>query len=269
MEQKHKAAKKPKIVTKPYLQGRMLDQHLLSGSLKFLGAQAMMAFLFLLLSTLLMVSNRVLSLILNDVILCACYLLFYNSGAGKGEADVTLGETLYMRRENGHTVTQEETRGCYHKLKGFARGLVGTLPLLVCAILLACTAQVQMTGLSSLPSWLTTYENRAEIGDALAYYHAVEGMGLEGIMRIVIRVCIMPMVSMVGTSNTQGLLLLERLSPVAVLLPAVAYGIGYTQGPKLRTKVHTNIASNDRKRVKREKKQQQERAKRNTPEQLN
>lgn len=269
MEQKHKAAKKPKIVTKPYLQGRMLDQHLLSGSLKFLGAQAMMAFLFLLLSTLLMVSNRVLSLILNGVILCACYLLFYNSGAGKGEADVTLGETLYMRRENGHTVTQEETRGCYHKLKGFARGFVGTLPLLVCAILLACTAQAQMTGLSSLPSWLTTYENRAEIGDALAYYHAAEGMGLEGIMRIVIRMCIMPMVSMVGTSNTQGLLLLERLSPVAVLLPAVAYGLGYTQGPKLRTKVHTNIASNDRKRVKREKKQQQERAKRNTPEQLN
>lgn len=269
MEQKHKAAKKPKIVTKPYLQGRMLDQHLLSGGLKFLGAQVMMAFVFLLLSTLLMVSNRVLCLILNAVILCACYLLFYNSGAGKGEADVTLGETLYMRQENGHAVTQEEKRGCYHKLKGFARGLVGTLPLLVCAVLLACTAQVQMTGLSSLPSWLTTYESRAEIGDALAYYHTASGIGLENILRIVIRVCIMPMVSMVGTSNPQGLLLLERLSPLAVLLPAVAYGIGYTQGPKLRTKVHTDIASNNRKRAKREKKQQQERAKRKAPEQLN
>ncbi len=269
MEQKHKAAKKPKIVTKPYLQGRMLDQYLLSGGLKFLGAQVMMAFVFLLLSTLLMVSNRVLCLILNAVILCACYLLFYNSGAGKGEADVTLGETLYMRQENGHAVTQEEKRGCYHKLKGFARGFVGTLPLLVCAVLLACTAQVQMTGLSSLPSWLTTYESRAEIGDALAYYHTASGIGLENILRIVIRVCIMPMVSMVGTSNPQGLLLLERLSPLAVLLPAVAYGIGYTQGPKLRTKVHTDIASNNRKRAKREKKQQQERAKRKAPEQLN
>lgn len=269
MESKQKKAKKPKIVTKPYLKGNVVDSHLLTSSLKFFGALALMAFVFLLLSTLLMVSNRVLCIILNLVVLAACYLLFYNSGAGKGTADVNLGEMLYMRKENGHTISAKDQGNCFHPLKGLTSAMIGTVPLFICAVLLAVTAHVQMTGLSTLPSWVSTYEIRSEIGDALAYYHTVTSMDLESVLRIIIRVCIMPMVSIVGTDHTQGLLLLERLSPIAALLPGIAYGLGYTRGPAIRAKVHTNIASNDRKRAKREKKQQQARAKRNEPEQLN
>ncbi len=269
MESKQKKTRKPKIVTKPYLTGKMIDSHLLRSSLKFCGALVLMAFVFLLLSSLLMVSNRVLCIILNGIVLLACYLLFYNSGSGKGAADVNLGEMLYMRRENGHTISEKDQANCFHKLKGFAPAVLGTLPLLICAILLAVTAHVQMAGLSTLPSWVSTYESRSEIGDALAYYHAVTAMDLEGVMRVIVRVCIMPMVSIVGTDHTQGLLLLERLSPIAVLLPGIAYGLGYTRGPAIRARVHTSIASNNRKRVKREKKQQQARANRREPEQLN
>lgn len=268
MEKKHKQQKKPKIVTKPFLRGAVLDSHLAMDSLKFFGSLVLMAVAFLLLGTLLMVDNRLLCLLLNGMMMVCVYLLFYNSGLNKGTTAVNLGEMLYMRRENGHQVTPEEEKCCFHPAKGFIIALVGTLPAFLCGCLLAATAQLQMTGLSALPSWLESYERRVEVGSALAYYHQSSPMGVEGLTRLVMRMCLMPLVGMIGTSNAAGLLMMERLSPVIMLLPALCYGIGYTRGVQMRTKVHTSIASNNRKRAKQEKKKRQARAHR-APEQLN
>ena len=67
------------------------------------------------------------------------------------------------------------------------------------------------------------------------------------------------------------LLLLERFSPLIVLLPACAYGTGYLQGRKERTKIHTGIAESNRQRVRREKKARKARMAKipKGPEQLN
>ena len=51
--------------------------------------------------------------------------------------------------------------------------------------------------------------------------------------------------------HRDGMLLLERLSPIIVLLPAIAYGTGYLQGQKERTRIHTGIAENRKSRAAR------------------
>ena len=76
----------------------------------------------------------------------------------------------------------------------------------------------------------------------------------EDVLRLIIRVAIMPFVSMTGSENRDGLLLLERLSPMLVLLPACAYGTGYLQGQRERTRIHTGIAESNRRRIRKEKK---------------
>ena len=81
----------------------------------------------------------------------------------------------------------------------------------------------------------------------------------------------MPFISMCGAENKDIILIVEKLSPVLVLLPALAYGIGYLQGPAMRKRVHTEIAANRRKRMLREKRERKARIaiKPKEPEQLN
>ena len=65
-----------------------------------------------------------------------------------------------------------------------------------------------------------------------------------------------------------GMVTSSMLIDLLVLLPAVCYGFGYTRGPGLRAVVHTSIRKNNRKRQKREKRTQRDRAMQQ-PEQLN
>ena len=147
-------------------------------------------------------------------------------------------------------------------------GLVGSLPVLVCAVLLAMVAQRQMSGLGALPGWIGTLQRRPEVGAALSYYNVIEPMTMEDTLRVIIRMMIMPFVNMVGSSNRDGLLTLEKLSILPLLMPALSYGIGYMQGVSVRTQVHTDIARGKRKRAKKERKQRQARMNKE-PEQLN
>ena len=98
-------------------------------------------------------------------------------------------------------------------------------------------------------------------------------MGLVDILRIIVRLTVMPFISLVGTSDHYGVYLIEKLSPLILLLPACAYGTGYLTGPSVREKVHTAISENDRRRERREKKERRIRAgiaaKPKEPEKLN
>ena len=107
-----------------------------------------------------------------------------------------------------------------------------------------------------------------EIGAPLAHYHESDVLNLTAVCRMVIRMLLMPFMTLIGTENYDALLVLERVSPLLVLLPAVSYGFGYTRGPGMRAVVHTSIRKNNRKRQKREKRAQRDRAMQQ-PEQLN
>ena len=175
---------------------------------------------------------------------------------------------MLQRQEAGREVNPEDRRSCYHPLKGYIIGLLGSVPCVICCLLLAATAQRVVSGIGALPSWLSSLQRREEIGGALAFYSQTSPMQLEDMMRVVVRMCIMPFVNMVGAANADGLLTLERLSALPMLLPALFYGVGYQQGVRVRIQVHTDIATGKRKRARKAKKQQRARAAKG-PEQLN
>lgn len=244
-----------KPVTKPYLTGNITDGNTLKAALIFFGSMVLSAFMsFLVCSMTGGIGSTILRIVINTAVIGLVLLIFFNNGGNRGTEAVTKGEILYQQQERGTAVTDADRAVCFHKMKGFITGLLGVLPFLICAIVLALTAKRQSTGAGALPGWLDIYKRRTEVGDALAAYTAAAPMTLTDILRIIIRIAVMPFVTMVGTENREGMLLLERISPVLFLLPAAAYGIGWMQGPKLRARVHTEIASNNRKRLRKERK---------------
>ena len=57
-----------------------------------------------------------------------------------------------------------------------------------------------------------------------------------------------------------------------LLLPVLAYGTGYISGKSIRTRIHTAISENEKKRIRRDKrkrKSQNRPSHRREPEQLN
>lgn len=271
METKKKTKKAPvKPVVKPYLRGNVIDTSSVKTAVLFVGAMLGMALANLLLTAALMWDSVILRVGANGIVLMVIYLLFYQSGANKGAGDVNQGEILHQRRESGRSVEQKDVNRCYHPLKGIVAALLGSIPVFVAALVLALVAQRQMSSIGALPSWIGGLERRDEVGQALSFYGQVSPLTLEDGLRIVIRMLLMPFVNMVGTKNMDGLLTLERISPVLTLLPALVYGLGYMQGVKIRSRVHTDIALGKRKRAKKEKKRRQARARQmKGPEQLN
>ena len=258
-------------VVKPFLKGNPTDERTGKGAMAFFGILLIIVLMTFIVCSMITMNSGVLRILLNAAVEVLVLVILYNSAAGRGAEAVARGEILYQKQERGQPYTEGEKAVCYHPLKGYLIGLLGTLPLLVCALVLAVTAQRQTTGPGVLPGWLSSYQQRSDVGNALAAYQVQGGLGLEDALRLIVRIAVMPFVSMIGAENRDGMLLLERLSPLAVLLPACAYGTGYLQGRRERTRIHTGIAESDRRRVRRERKARKARLapKPKTPQQLN
>lgn len=266
-----KQAATPKAkVTKPYLKGEITDRNTGKRALGFLGLLLTFTFVSVLACSMFLFDNTALRIGLNGIVWILILTICFMNGSTRGTEDVAKGEVMYQHRENGKEDEAGERATAYHPLKGFATAVIGSLLILICAIILAATAEKTITGIGALPSWLETYRRRSEIGDALAAYGQTASVTVTGAVRTVVRLFLMPIVSMIGTENKDALLLTERLSPILVLLPAVFYGIGYLRGPATRSAVHTEISENIRKRKKKEHREQKKRmAVVKEPEQLN
>jgi len=272
MQNNKKKNTKPQRVTKPFIRGKMIDRTLPGGALKFFAFTLLMLFVYFMSMIVASVEIEFLNVLINAAILLTSWLIFWQSGMSSGADAVNQGEIMYARREKGRPVADWEADLCYHPLKGFIIALVGSIPLILCAVLLAVTAQRQMTPLGVLPTWVSTFESRPEIGNALSYYHQEASLTLEAVMRIIVHVAIMPILSIAGVENKDVVLLLERLSPLFCVIPAVVYGVGYAMGTEERAAVHTNVAlgkKNLRKKQQRERRQRQKQQTHRGPEQLN
>ena len=270
METKKTKKAPVKPVKKPYLTGRILDAGCIKTAVFLVLAVLGMALANLLLTAALNWDSAALRVLCNGVVVVVIYLLFYQSGANKGAGDVNQGEILYQRRETCRTVDAKDLARCFHPLKGFATGLIGALPVVLAALVLALTAQRQMTSIGALPNWITGLERRDEVGAALSFYNQTTPLTVTDGLHVFVRMVLMPFVNMIGTRNMDGILLLERISPLMMLLPGLMYGLGYLQGVRIRTSVHTDIALGKRKRARKEKKRRQARVRQaKGPEQLN
>lgn len=263
--------KKQKIekVTKPYLKGSVYDRTTLPGAFKFFMGMIGMAVAFLIICVMLNFEARWLNIVVNLAIALGLYLFFAQFGMNAGADAVNQGEIMYARQEKGRPVADWERSMCYHPFKGLLRALIGSAPIILCSVILACIAERQMTNLGALPSWVSGIEGRQEIGNAIAYYHEGGTLSLETLMRLITRVTIMPFVNMIGADDMDAMLTLERVSPVLNLLPAIVYGLGYRQGVNVRASVHTSIALGKKKAKRKQAKERRARIQRRGPEQLN
>ena len=259
-------------VKKPFLTGSAADENTVKNSLAFFGIMIVVFIVSLIACVSASFDSTILRLLLNGAVIIVVLLLLYNNGGVKGAEAVARGEILYQKKERGEDFSESERKICYHPMKGYLTGLLGTIPFLAAAVILAVLTVPQVTGAGTLPSWMQTYTRRGDIGNALVNYTQPEGMTFLDYIRALIRICIIPFVNIIGSGNKYSMAVIERLSPIILLLPAAAYGTGYMQGKKIRSRIHTAINENDRRRIRREKKK---RAARNNgsrsrePEQLN
>lgn len=266
-----KTEKSVQVVRKPFETGSPTDENTVRDSLKFFGT-LIMVYLVSFIACSAAVSNLFLRLIINIAVIGVVLMIFYNSGAGKGAEAVSRGEIIWQKKESGREFSASEKKVCYHPLKGYLTGLIGTIPFLILAVILALKTTIQMTDSGTLPSWMQAYTRRSDIGSALINYTQPEGMTFIDAIRALIRICILPFVNTIGYGNKSAMLLLERISPILLLLPAAAYGTGYLTGKKIRTRIHTAISENNRKRSRRTRKSKANAngtSRRREPEQLN
>lgn len=257
MEKKKKLESPRKVW--PFLPGHPVDSRTPVTALKYFLATFALLLAFLILGAMMLWDNLILRVVTNGLLLLFAYGVYWQSGVTAGTNAVNLGEMLYQRQATGRDHDLSELPKSYHPAKGFIVALLGSIPLFLCAVALAFTAQRVMVSAGALPSWLDSLQRREEIGGALIGYHQSEAIGVTDILRLIVRMAIMPIVNIVGGENKDGLLLMERLSPLLVLLPAVCYGVGYTGGVKVRTKIHQDIEAGKRKLKRRQKRERAQR----------
>ena len=259
-------------VRKPFLTGSAFDERTVRNGLFFFGTLIMVFFIAFIACATASFDSLILRLLMNAAVIILILFIFFNNGSRRGTEDVAKGEILWQKKERGQPFSDSERKVCFHPMKGYIIGLIGSSLFIILAIYLALNTSRQMTGSGTLPSWMQAYIARSDIGNALINYTQPEGMGMTDYIRAAVRIMILPYVNIVGSSNSTGILVVERLSPFILLLPAAAYGTGYLSGRKVRTRIHTAISENDRKRIRRERRKKAERtspARSRGPEQLN
>ncbi len=257
------------VKAKPYLTGKPLDSSCLGSALRFFLYYLLIAVAFLFLGVMLSFDNFVVNLVVNAALLLAMLTVMFQSGATAGTGAVNAGEMAYQRKESGRMLNPGEVDACYHPMKGLLTALLGSLPVLIAATVLACLAQRQMTSIGALPTWVSSMQSNVDNGIALAVYNQQSTDVGMNILRVVVRCCILPFLNIVGTSNKDAVLTLEHLSPLLCCLPMLAYGLGYPQGVKIRAQVQADIAAGKRKAKKKAKKEQRQREQRSSSQQLN
>ncbi len=258
-------------VTKPFLMGKPIDENTLKNAAKFFGLILVLLFMVFVVCSMAGFQNKIIRIAVNIIIEGLILAVLYNRGADHGTDAVAKGEILYQHLEKGEPATEQERRLPYHPAKGFVTGFLGVIVILIPAFILSFTATKTVTGSGLLPDWMENYIRRTEIGKPLVAYTNPGGIGFLDAVRIFVRISIMPFVNIAGAENKDGLLFIEKISPLILLLPSVAYGCGYLQGKKLRSKIHTEISENAQKRIRRERKARKQKAavRSREPQQLN
>jgi len=201
------------------------------------------------------------------VVLAVTYYL-YAAGLTQGQSDAAFGEILYTRRENGHTIPEDERARSFHPLKGWFTALLGAAPFVLLALVFACLTQPITYRLGALPAWTESLMAQTEFGSALNYYYTQPGMTALDILRIIVRAMIMPFINVAVYLGNDAALLAERLSPLLVLVAPMGYGLGYSQGLNYRAKVNTGIKMGDDKKKRKERKARKQRQRSKAPERL-
>ena len=246
--------KKQARVFKPYHTGKIWDGNTLKRGLRLFAMTFAVSLMYLLIATALSFDIPVLRVVLNLLLIFAVVSMYYFSGTRDGFDDAFAGEIVHQHLQNGVEEPQKNKDRCFNKVKGVVTGACACLIPFLVALVYALLAKKAEYVLQPLPSWTSPYLTEEGIGAALSYYGQSRSPGVSDILRVIVRVMILPWVNIVGTGNASNLLTLDRLSPLIMLLPMFSYGLGYLQGPKQRAMIHGNIARSNKRRNRKNKK---------------
>lgn len=253
------AKKKQKpIANKPYYKGDAWVKGNIKEALKVFGYFIFFSVLYVIAGSALNFDSFVLRLIPNLLLVVICGGIMYTKGAALGETDVSLGEIVYARLQDGKAVDEQDKKQSFHPGRGWLIFLLAILPLLLITLPVALTAEKQVYQSQTLPSWVSAFKSNEEIYAPLAFYDVKEQMGALDLMKYISRLLIFPFISIFRTENLNALLWLDRLSPVLAVLSGFAFPLGYMAGPMFRTRVHEDIARNKRKQKKKQKRLMQQ-----------
>ncbi|MCR4886096.1 MAG: hypothetical protein K5919_04190 [Clostridiales bacterium] len=254
MEKKNGRKQKKPLVYKPYLKGSWSWKTILLRALRLLGYYGMFVVAFLLMGFALQLETPVLRWGVNLFVTAVCVLVVYASGASDGVREVMQGEIAWGQKEKGKPVAADDLRKCYNPVKGYLVFACAAAVLLALAIPHALTAQKQVYTLQTLPEWVEGYRGHEEITAPLSYYQREYTITAGAVVQIIVRMAIYPFVSAAALESKDAMLLVDRLSPLLILLPALGYPVGYLTGPRKRAAVHGDISANNRRRIRRERK---------------
>ncbi len=236
MQHSHPGKKPVKVITEPYLSGSMTDATTFKSALAFFGGQVALMLFYLFIGSMMVMDSQVFTIVVNVLLVAVAWYACYQRGAVNGTEGVYKGEILHQRRERGHEVTAADTARCYHPLKGLISALLGTSPIFLCACALALTTQEVVPGAAN------------------------EVLTVTDFLRMVVRMALLPLIHFAGLNSTAAHLVLEQLSPLLVLLPAGMYALGYSRGPAIRTRIHTDIYLGKRRQLKKQKRENAQRS---------
>ena len=252
-----------------YLTGSPVDGTTAKSALMFLGSLLVMAVLYLLVGGMGAAMTSILGRILSGGLLACTLMIFFATGQSVGTQAVNQGEIMQRRLETDREVTPEERARCYHPLKGFIVALLGTLPVFVMTLVFALIAKRQMTTPGALPTWVSSLTTRPDLLAPLTVYTQSPALTAENVLRIPVRMLILPWSGLLGIRDADGFLVLERLAPLLILLPGVSYGVGYLTGVQARAQVHASIAAGKKKQQRKQRMERKQKAAGRGPEQLN
>lgn len=263
-----KGVKKPEIVRKPILAGSWhgRDAWRLAG--KRLLALVFTTMLYLLTGAFMNFESlwaRIAACMI--IVGVAVYYQFYQ-GVTQGENDAAFAEIMYTRQAEGREIAPSDRERCFHPFKGYFATLVGCAPVLLFAIVFACLTKPVEYTLGVLPGWTGGMMMQSEFGDALRYYETQSGFGALEIVRMIDRALVMPFINVAVSCGIHATVLVERLSPLLLLIAPLGYGVGYSQGHAMRTRINTGIKMGVDKKTRRERKARKQRQRSKSPERL-
>lgn len=172
-----------------------------------------------------------LRVLLSLLIASGMLLMHYGEGLSKGVRDAGASRHYERMLAQGRELTAQDDAACYHPLKALCASLIVYVIPLALAAYLAAVAKEYTYVLQDLPSWLTdTYGSRADVMAPLGAYAQTTDLVAVDWIRMFVRIMELIFVNLFSDPQTMGAMI-DRLSPLFILLYPAAYMAGYLRGP--------------------------------------
>lgn len=263
--------KKPALVYKPIYRGKPFCGLVAKRGLKLLVYQLIFSVFYLLMGAALSAASLVIRYIVAAALLLVCIAIVWGEAAKHGESDVSIGQIVYARKQDGKPVSDDNIEKCFHPLRSVTTLLTGVLPLVILALVFSLIAKREIPSMP-VPGWISDSIQTGK--DPSLYYYSSEyysmrnPTGIAEVLRVIVRTFIFPFVSLADSMDKDARLLVDRLSPILIMIPYLSYIPGYLLSTRERAQVHGSIAASDRKEKKRRMRMEKRRAERENKNQL-